>query len=564
MGSRSFDRPAPTLAVMGQGDVCPEEMCEAVPSEFDLSQLLRRNAEALSELKWQQVALFRTVANVEDQCRLALERLSTDRSASSSTSSPSEEIPISSAVPYHAQVHGTEGATTAAAGSGMGAALERQSTMQMTDDLGGVKRRTLGGMRLLEQLREGDGLQKTATMPLPPWSEGLWQVCRIFCQRLVAKAWFRVLVSVIIVANAVVIGMQTEMRQSSEVQEVASMLEKCFLALYTLEIGVKLVAHKLQNFRDGWFVFDFVLVCFSYFEQMLLLFMPGELDAQLMVWRLLRLIRAARSFRMIKQFRPLLRLVSGLLNSVGTVLTTFALLALVIFVFAIVAAEIIIDDEDLHQDPTTNRIVQERFSSLLTTITTLTQFVTLDGVTEIYIPLAKARWALSFYFIILVALVSICLMNLVTAVLVEGAFEHAKQEREEEAKLEKIRATKMIPRILDLFNMIDADASGYITLDEMMAFDFQGQIPAQVMDRASVGSMKELFMILDVDGSGRVTKEEFQSGLLNVLMHEVPPSSLQMLKMLRRLRGSVEQLKSDFQLLVGPQQPGLGFTTWAF
>ena len=64
------------------------------------------------------------------------------------------------------------------------------------------------------------------------------------------------------------------------------------------------------------------------------------------------------------------------------------------------------------------------------TMITLSQFVTQDSIAAIYSPLIKARPVLVLYFLALLFIVSIALMNLVTAVLVEGALEHARQEKE--------------------------------------------------------------------------------------------------------------------------------------
>ncbi|CAE7031110.1 Scn11a, partial [Symbiodinium sp. KB8] len=97
-------------------------------------------------------------------------------------------------------------------------------------------------------------------------------------------------------------------------------------------------------------------------------------------------------------------------------------------VFAVLGLETIASNQEMREDDNIQRLLDERFSSLGVTMMTLTQFVTLDSLSSLYLPLIKKNAWLMFYFLGLIIIVSIALMNLVTAVLVEGALEHARQD----------------------------------------------------------------------------------------------------------------------------------------
>lgn len=107
----------------------------------------------------------------------------------------------------------------------------------------------------------------------------------------------------------------------------------------------------------------------------------------------------------------------------------------------------------------------------------------------------------------------------------------------------------MLPEILKLFDLADADGSGEIAIEEMREFESSGQIPDQLLDQASVGSMTELFNVLDVDKSGVVTREEFVEGLMDILLRDVPVSQMQQLKMLRLIKDSITDLESKMRWL---------------
>ncbi|CAE7623859.1 Cacna1h, partial [Symbiodinium pilosum] len=118
-------------------------------------------------------------------------------------------------------------------------------------------------------------------------------------------------------------------------------------------------------------------------------------------------------------------------------------------------------------------------------------------------------------------IISISVMNLVTAALVEGTLENARMLRQEEDRIKSAQTQQMLPEIMELFDLADTDGSGELAIEEMHAIEEAGHVPYQILDRASVNSMTELFHVLDVDKSGVVSREEFAEGLLDILLRDV-------------------------------------------
>eukprot|EP00434_Breviolum_minutum_P039985 symbB.v1.2.035524.t1/scaffold4805.1/size34556/2 len=148
----------------------------------------------------------------------------------------------------------------------------------------------------------------------------------------------------------------------------------------------------------------------------------------------------------------------------------------------------------------------------------------------------------------ILVIVSVGLMNLITAVLVESSLEQAQHEAESERLQLKKRIKEALPRLLQTFTELDTDGSGSLTLEEVQGVPIE-ILPAKMLETMSVDSMPELFELLDVDCSGQLDQREFIDGLLNLVLLDVPISTIQSLRLLRLLRTMVSKLDSDVQAL---------------
>ena len=138
-------------------------------------------------------------------------------------------------------------------------------------------------------------------------------------------------------------------------------------------------------------------------------------------------------------------------------------------------------------------------------------FATVDNAGGIYIPMCQHRPVLIVYFVAFLLLVSICLMNLVTAVIVESSFDQAAQDKEV-AKLHKAKIVNdMMPRLKEMFAALDTDHDGEISLKEFASMNDKTR--EELCDLFNSDDFVELFEVLDRDGSGSVSIDEFRAGL---------------------------------------------------
>lgn len=219
-----------------------------------------------------------------------------------------------------------------------------------------------------------------------------------------------------------------------------------------------------------------------------------------------------------------------------------------LYLFACMGVELIAKSEVLKENEETKVLVRDQWSSLLTIMLTLIQFVTLDSVGAIYAPLIHADPFLATYFMAFMLIVSVTTMNLVTAVIVEGALQQAREDKEVKNAYEAKRVSALLPQLKQMFLELDEDGSGTLSLEEVT------NAPPDVQEQLSkIGGCDQLpvmFELLDADGSGELDVTEFCDGLLHMVSSDESMEFIRMRKLLstNKVRmDTVKQCLSDLE-----------------
>jgi len=202
------------------------------------------------------------------------------------------------------------------------------------------------------------------------------------------------------------------------------------------------------------------------------------------------------------------------MHSLMTLFWTFLIISILIYMFSILGLEL------LRPDPEAgdwyNEIIEANFRDFASTILTLLQGLTLDSIGTIYRPIIEAKPLLFFYFIPFIFLVSIALMNLVTAVMVESSLDRAREDKEAMKLWEKTQRKKLVKRLERMFRGLDRDGSGLLELHELLAAE--GEIRNELMKfsncRENMTELQYVFEALDYNGSGKLDITEFVDGVL--------------------------------------------------
>jgi voltage-gated sodium channel len=131
----------------------------------------------------------------------------------------------------------------------------------------------------------------------------------------------------VILFNAVLLGMETSPALMADYGPVILMLDRICLAIFTVEIALKLAAFGFRFFRSGWNVFDFLIVGIS--------LVPGA-----QTFSVLRALRVLRLLRVISVAPRLRRVVEGFITALPGMGSVFLLMAIIFYIGAVMATKL--------------------------------------------------------------------------------------------------------------------------------------------------------------------------------------------------------------------------------
>jgi voltage-gated sodium channel len=218
----------------------------------------------------------------------------------------------------------------------------------------------------------------------------------------------------LILANAAVLGLETSPSAMARWGELLVRIDTAILAVFVVEIALRLVARGPRFFRDPWAVFDFVVVGIA--------LLPAS--GPFAVLRALRVLRVLRLMTFVPSMR---RVVGGLLAAIPGLSSVFAVIALIFYVGSVMATKLF------------GGQFPEWFGSLGTSAYTLFQVMTLEswsmGIARPVMEAFPHAWA---FFVPFILIATFTMLNLFIAVIVnaiqaEHATEHETEVRDIES-----------------------------------------------------------------------------------------------------------------------------------
>ena len=238
--------------------------------------------------------------------------------------------------------------------------------------------------------------------------------------RLIEAPAFRSTIMAVIIINAIVIGMETDARLVARVGGLLLALDRIAIAIFTVEIALKLVAYRARFFRDGWNVFDFIIVAAAY--------VPAS--AGLSILRALRIVRALRLISVVPRMR---QVVQGLLTAIPSMGTVILLLVLIFYVAAVITTKLF------------GEAFPQWFGSLGASLYSLFQIMTLEswsmGIVRPLMEVFPLAWV---FFVPFVLVTSFVVLNLFIAIIVNAMHEAEDEASHDErgAILSELRALR--------------------------------------------------------------------------------------------------------------------------
>jgi voltage-gated sodium channel len=233
--------------------------------------------------------------------------------------------------------------------------------------------------------------------------------------RLVDSPLFTTVIILVIVANAVVLGLQTYDGVVRRHGDTLELLNDIFLAVFVVELALRFGAYSRRPqdfFRNGWNVFDLVVIGVA--------LVPG-FRANTTLLRLARLARVVRIVRLLPDLRVLLLAV---LRSLPPLASMLALTTVMLFVYGMVGW-LLFGDE-----------LPERWGNIGAAMLTLVILLTLENF-PIYLEqgMEVHPWAW-VYFVSFALVTAFILLNVLIGIVLNSMEEARELERRRRLAIE--------------------------------------------------------------------------------------------------------------------------------
>ncbi|CAE7761893.1 CACNA1B [Symbiodinium pilosum] len=287
-------------------------------------------------------------------------------------------------------------------------------------------------------------------------------------QKIARSQAFEIATLILIGANCLWMSVDADLNDEALLPQalpIFQVAENLFCVLFSFELLIRFLAlkHKRKCLRDMWFMFDALLVALMIVETWgvyVVYFINGtsvgifQNATILRILRILRLLRTARMAKILRTMPELMLLIKGIVVATRSVFFTLALLAIIIYVFAIIFMQLARD--------TPLPKIQPYFARFEDSMRTLLFEAVLPDLNGFMSDIMTGGVVFASVMMIFILLGSVTMMNMLVGVLVEVIKTVSEIEREQ---LEVSFVKKIFSDMITKMNL-DADGDNRISKDE--------------------------------------------------------------------------------------------------
>ncbi|WP_417803894.1 ion transporter [Thalassospira lucentensis] len=223
-------------------------------------------------------------------------------------------------------------------------------------------------------------------------------------RRFIESSRFQNFITGVIALNAVILGLETSKSIMDVAGPVLQALDHIAVAIFVVELALKLFVYRLSFFKRAWNVFDFTIVAIT-------LLPAGQ---GLSVLRALRILRA---FRLISTVPSMRKVVEALMRAIPGMVSVLTLLSLVFYVSAVMATKLF------------GAGFPEWFGSIGASLYSLFQIMTLESWSMgIVRPVMESYPMAWMFFVPFILITTFAVLNLFIAIVVDAMSSHVDIE----------------------------------------------------------------------------------------------------------------------------------------
>ena len=252
-------------------------------------------------------------------------------------------------------------------------------------------------------------------------------------QKLVEDPRFLKFIMTLIILTAIVLGLETSKGVMSQWGHVLEFINQAFLAVFVVELALRIFAWRLRFFKDAWSIFDLIVVGIA------LVPASGPLS-------ILRALRVLRVLRLVSAVPAMRRVVTTLLGALPGLGSIAILLSLFYYVFAVIATKIFGDT------------FPDWFGTLGQSLYTLFQVMTLEswsmGIARPVMEAFPYAWV---FFIPFILIATFTMLNLFIAIIVNAMQSFNDAEHAVEKNAEALAHTQEITLLYQKLDNLQND-----------------------------------------------------------------------------------------------------------
>ena len=233
---------------------------------------------------------------------------------------------------------------------------------------------------------------------------------------------------IVILFNAVLLGLETSQTVMAQFGALIKTLDGLCLIIFVIELALKLLAYRSSFFKNGWNLFDFVIVAIS-------LAPNGQ------SFSVLRALRIFRILRVVSAAPRLRRVVEGFVTALPGMASVFLLMGIIFYIGAVIATKLF------------GSAFPDWFGSLARSAYSLFQIMTLEswsmGIVRPVMEEFSYAWA---FFIPFIMVTTFAVVNLLVGLIVnsmQDAHQDEENQRTDAYREEVVQRLKLIEEHLE-------------------------------------------------------------------------------------------------------------------
>ena len=223
-------------------------------------------------------------------------------------------------------------------------------------------------------------------------------------RRIVESNRFKNFITAVIAINAIILGLETSPTVMNAAGPFLHALDQLAVAIFVIELVMKITLYRLAFFKRAWNIFDFTIVAIT-------LLPAGQ---GLSVLRALRILRA---FRLISTVPSMRKVVEALMRAIPGMVSVLTLLSLVFYVSAVMATKLF------------GQGFPEWFGTIGASLYSLFQIMTLESWSMgIVRPVMESYPHAWLFFVPFILVTTFAVLNLFIAIVVDAMSSHVDIE----------------------------------------------------------------------------------------------------------------------------------------